>query len=327
MNSSHERWAELKRRMFSATFGALLTTITGKKQRQKQWFVSQLIPPFTLLVTPLDVVKVRLQASKTQHKSTTSAALGSIFRNEGLLSLYRGFLPAMAMSLPGTVIYFVGYERIREGLDGSVLDGPFVPLLAGASARILSAGAVSPLELVRTRMQFAGRDQGRLSVVCAELFAAMKRDGLRPLWKGLQPTLWRDVPFSGIYWLFLEQSRRRLFPRLADDSFERAAASFACGAGSGALAAVLTTPFDVAKTRQQVLFNRSSGSGSFFFPRGLEDAAGLSTLAQLRAIWRAEGATGLMSGVVPRVGKVAPACAIMIGSYELGKHIFREIEH
>ena len=266
------------------------------------------------LVTPLDVVKVRLQA-KQNHPSTLKALL-SIFRNEGLLSLYRGFLPSMAMSLPGTVIYFVGYERIHDGLE-DVIHGPLVPLIAGSSARIMAATAVSPLELIRTRMQFAGREHGRLRIIVSELYTAIKGEGLSPLWRGLRPTLWRDVPFSAFYWLFLEQLRKRSFPKLENESFEKAGASFICGALAGAGAAVLTTPFDVAKTRQQVLFQRG-----FFNTRQAES----STFTQLRQIWREEGAKGLMRGVVPRVGKVAPACAIMVGSYELGKFLFKEME-
>ncbi len=223
----------------------------------------------------------------------------------------------MAMSLPGTVIYFVAYERIHEGIDG-VVHGPLIPLLAGSSARIMAATAVSPLELIRTRMQFAGREHGRLRVICTELFTAIKGEGWRPLWRGLQPTLWRDVPFSAIYWLFLEQLRKRIFPKLENDSLEKAGASFVCGALSGSMAALLTTPFDVAKTRQQVFFKRG-----FFDTKQDRNA---STFAQLRVIWKEEGRQGLMRGVIPRVGKVAPACAIMIGSYELGKFVFKEIE-
>lgn len=293
-------------RVLSATFGALLTTIT---------------------VTPLDVVKVRLQGQLRDDPARfrgTVETLLRIFRREGLLSLYRGFLPSMAMSLPGTVIYFTGYEKMHELIaawgDGAI-PAAVVPLLAGSSARVFAAAAVSPLELIRTRMQFAGQEHGRLRVVVRELAAAMRAEGTRPLWRGLQPTLWRDVPFSAVYWLLLEtltaRVQKMLSPRVAlDEPLPRSAVSFGCGAVAGAIAAAITTPFDVAKTQQQVLFNRVFDPSC---PQGGDRPVSPSTLGQLRDIWRHEGWRGLTRGIVPRVGKIAPACAIMIGSYEFGK--------
>ncbi len=33
------------------------------------------------------------------------------------------------------------------------------------------------------------------------------KDGSKALWKGLPPTLWRDVPFSAIYWMGYEECK------------------------------------------------------------------------------------------------------------------------
>jgi hypothetical protein len=42
-----------------------------------------------------------------------------------------------------------------------------------------------------------------LTMVCTELLPTVQRsiqaEGYRVLWRGLGPTLWRDVPFSGQY--------------------------------------------------------------------------------------------------------------------------------
>jgi solute carrier family 25 protein 39/40 len=49
-----------------------------------------------------------------------------------------------------------------------------------------------------------------------------------------------------------------------------------------------------------------------------------SSRAILRAIVEEEGMRGLFKGIVPRTAKVAPACALMIASYEFFKQLFLE---
>lgn len=264
-------------------------------------------------------MRLQGQLKPEQNRSflTASGAFLKILRTEGWLSLYRGFLPTMAMSLPGTVVYFVGYERVRDGLESrGVVKKELVPLIAGSIARIFAATVVSPIELIRTRMQFKGIEQGKLKPVARELFQSFRKEGMSVLWRGLQPTLWRDVPFSAIYWAILEPSKNFLIKRKNGkvNWLDNTMISFGCGAMSGAFAAAITTPFDVAKTRQQLLLNR---------PIDLSSKCPSSTWIHLKQIWRNEGWQGLTRGMGPRVAKVAPACAIMIGSYEFGKSVFK----
>jgi solute carrier family 25 protein 39/40 len=236
------------------------------------------------------------------------------------------------MAVPATVVYFVGYEQIRNGIQRLEPSLPLRtdvvgPLLAGSSARILAATIISPLELIRTNMQHLGRD-GTIRTVLGQVASASRREGVSILWRGLVPTLWRDVPFSAIYWSGYEVLRARLRPLIVGPRRrprEEAALSFASGALSGALAAFATTPFDVAKTRRQVGISHGSPAHPGYIPSILQEPAGV--FRQLGEIWRSEGPAGLFSGVVPRVFKVAPACAIMIGSYEFGKAFFREAHH
>ena len=48
-----------------------------------------------------------------------------------------------------------------------------------------------------------------------------------------------------------------------------------------------------------------------------------TTLSILRRIREEHGIRGWFTGVVPRVGKVAPACAIMVATFEYGKAFFQ----
>ena len=96
--------------------------------------------------------------------------------------------------------------------------------------------------------------------------------------------------------------------------------SFAAGATSGAIAAFVTTPFDVGKTRQQT-FRHDKGA-KLDSVRGTLPKVVPEEMAMPRFLWhifKTEGASGLFKGWAARCMKVAPACAIMISTYEVGK--------
>lgn len=132
----------------------------------------------------------------------------------------------------------VGYESLRN-LLGAKLDPGIAPLLAGASARVLSATVVSPIELVRTRLQASHAPP--FEVVLRNIRGTVRSRGILTLWKGLPPTLFRDVPFSGIYWASYEALKFRLL-RLSTappTDKTRLSISFISGAVSGTVRPIL----------------------------------------------------------------------------------------
>ena len=58
------------------------------------------------------------------------------------------------------------------------------------------------------------------------------QDGSKALWRGLPPTLWRDVPFSAIYWMGYEECKQSL-ESLKDQSMSDLHVAFLAGALSG----------------------------------------------------------------------------------------------
>jgi hypothetical protein len=78
--------------------------------------------------------------------------MAQIAQREGILNLWRGLTPALVGSLPSTVLYYTGYESLRDILLLHT-QSPYSPMFAGAIARTLVVGLISPLELFRTRMQ------------------------------------------------------------------------------------------------------------------------------------------------------------------------------
>ena len=253
------------------------------------------------------------------------------------------------MAIPANVIYFTGYDSLRSNphspIRKYVSDG-YAPLIAGSIARVAAASVISPVEMFRTRMQAAtsGSGTGVFTETLGGVKSMVRSQGYTSLWRGLTLTMWRDVPFSGIYWWGYEAVRNALTnvrdsqahvlgrPRAnSRDQQDHTATfmdSFIAGAVSGAVASVITTPFDVGKTRQQVLEREPSwkvqAPASSSKSKGLRPEE-LSMPRFLHQIWKEEGAAGLFKGWVPRCLKVAPACAIMISSYEVGKKMARRM--
>ncbi|TVY68900.1 Solute carrier family 25 member [Lachnellula suecica] len=288
---------------------------------------------------------------ETQRKTFNSTfdGLRKIARNEGVTTLWRGLSPTLLMTVPANIIYFTGYDWLRFNQQSPInrlASDNYAPLLAGASARILAAAVVSPIEMFRTRMQ-ASRSTGgaHFAETVAGVGEMVAKNGYTSLWRGLTLTLWRDVPFSGLYWwgyesirgaltearerargrdLRSENSRGRARRRSQsrENHTETFTDSFIAGASSGAVASVVTTPFDVGKTRRQVFVdscNQAAGAQKILAP---EERAMPRFLLH---IFKTEGFSGLFTGWIPRTLKVAPACAIMISCYEVGKRTFRSV--
>jgi solute carrier family 25, member 39/40 len=307
-------------------------------------------------VTPINPVDAVCAVEEVERKTINSTwdGLRKIAQNEGPRTLWRGLSPTLVMAVPANVIYFAGYDWLRTAQQSPLkrtVSENYLPLVAGATARILAAVAVSPIEMFRTRMQAAHHQAsaaGHFRETMDGVREMVASEGVRSLWRGLTLTLWRDVPFSAIYWWGYEYGRnvitdvrgraearsegvefrigrgeekirRRSRSRSRENHTSTLVDSFLAGAGSGAIAAFVTTPFDVGKTRQQVVRHTAES---------LKNAAGGAVRPEDRSmprflwhIFQEQGASGLFKGWGARCLKVAPACAIMISSYEVGKRM------
>jgi len=108
--------------------------------------------------------------------------------------------------------------------------------------------------------------------------------GYLAIFRGLTPTLQRDIPFSGIYWMVYENVNRQMTTYTDTNAPLR---SFISGATGGMVAAFLTTPFDVAKTHIQIHRAIDVGKCHDKVP---------DTLTVLRRLWLDRRLRGLFAG-------------------------------
>uniref|UniRef100_A0A0N5AM09 Solute carrier family 25 member 40 n=1 Tax=Syphacia muris TaxID=451379 RepID=A0A0N5AM09_9BILA len=239
----------------------------------------------SLTMTPLDVIKIRLQQQAhpfvkgtcflyhnglMDHVCTACAdtsgklpcewflrpgnftgtldALIKISKNEGILSLWSGLSPTLVMAVPATVFYYAVYDNLLLWLQTKSPEHLFwLPMIAGGGARTLSTTIISPLEMIRTKMQ---SERLTYTEVGKAISRSVSINGWLGFWRGWAPTIMRDLPFSAVYWTNYEYFKSQLIIKC--DNKLKSFVSFASGAVSGAIAAFVTTPFDVIKTHRQI---------------------------------------------------------------------------
>ncbi|XP_041123061.1 solute carrier family 25 member 39-like, partial [Polyodon spathula] len=243
-------------------------------------------------------------------------AFVKITRYEEVQSLWSGLPPTLVMAVPATVIYFTCYDQLRDFLcSGMGYQGNQVPLVAGALARLGTVTVISLLELIRTKMQSRQLSYRELRV-CIQ--SSVAQDCWLSLWRGWGPTILWDVPFSALYWFNYVLVKAHLCEYSVHEATFMM--SFNASAISGTIAAVMTLPFDVVTTRWQIEL------GNMQTQKVLTKRPS-STWLIMKQIRAESGFQGPFAGSLPRVIKVAPACAVMISSYEFGKTFFQKLNH
>ncbi|KAI9158293.1 Mitochondrial magnesium exporter 1 [Paramyrothecium foliicola] len=280
-----------------------------------------------LLMHSLDTVKTRQQGDPNHPSKYTSLGRSyyTIWRQEGLRrGLYGGWIPALGGSFPGTVMFFGTYEWSKRFLIDHGLQQHLAYLSAGFLGDLAASIVYVPSEVLKTRLQLQGRYNNpyfksgynyRGTVDAARTI--VRSEGALALFHGYKATLYRDLPFSALQFMFWEQFHA--WARVYKQSREIGVPlELLTGAAAGGLAGVITCPLDVVKTRLQTQVNTpvdthhakeinsqkrhiSTSSPSTHRPKpGAIPLHTSSVTTGLRLIYQTEGIAGWFRGVGPR---------------------------
>jgi len=174
-----------------------------------------------MLLQPLDVVRTRLQQPGQVERSAVRVAAG-IYQNEGVRAFWKAAAPTFCRVAPGAALYFSLLQTFQsvppprfavQGRDMGGKEGRQAPYpvwyntACSATARACTAFILSPTTVLKTRMEMSAVPISGLGTAppAANLgMIALARDifrkeGVCAFWRGVIPTLVRDVPFSSIY--------------------------------------------------------------------------------------------------------------------------------
>jgi solute carrier family 25 S-adenosylmethionine transporter 26 len=258
---------------------------------------------------PLDTIKTRMQSSS------------GFMASGGFRGLSAGLKSAAIGSAPGAALFFTTYEGTKQYTlpylqhsfprDRQAAAQPISHMLAASAGEVIACLVRVPTENVKQKMQ-AGLHPTMSSTIRAVL--AHERGVLRGLYTGYATTLMREIPFSLTQFPLYEAGKTSLRTRLNVAELQPWQA--ACvGSAAGAVAAALTTPIDVAKTRMML--------GQTGLPRA---GAVLSLPSVIQSVYRVGGVRGLFAGVQPRVMWIAIGGFVFFGVYEASHKLLVKVE-
>ncbi|KAI8083189.1 mitochondrial carrier domain-containing protein, partial [Gilbertella persicaria] len=148
------------------------------------------------LVTPLEMIKVRQQTELVTHKSQVRKYTGLIQTGSLIIRQEGGLMATVAKQSWGLFVKFSGYTEIKamfqkaSGRSDDTLQ-PWQHMASGGLANVLVGVLNSPPDIVKTRMQ----DAGRLYTSTWDCIKSMARqEGFRSFFRGSWLRIIRVAP-------------------------------------------------------------------------------------------------------------------------------------
>jgi len=174
--------------------------------------------------------------------------------------VYQGVGSVIIATLPSSGAFFTTYEGVKAILSDanskSIVPAPLIHAAASGTAELVSCAILTPAEVIKQNAQMVDNSQRDRPRVNATLQTVQKfRTNPFALWRGYAALAGRNLPFTALQFPMFERIKESI-RRYRDERGIRTHSLFESGmitavsAGTGgSIAAVITTPVDVIKTR------------------------------------------------------------------------------
>jgi solute carrier family 25, member 33/36 len=285
-----------------------------------------------ILLSPLEVIKTRMQSSSGSGGNLSAFQFAKqIAKHEGFVGFYRGLIPHLLGVGPSRAFYFGTYNLIKTyGEDHLGLRGTYLHLGAAAIGSVVSSTVMSPVWVVKTRLklQSSGGEGNVAYRGMADAFVRVyKEEGVRAFYRGLGASYLGVIETALQFAIYGSLKDAVIEYRIAEEqvaiaarmnavsgvgNFETAgkqpkraefkaygdSEAFATSAVSKLIAAVLTYPHEVMRTRMR--------------EERAENPKYKSVLQTFKLILREEGLKGLYGGLGVHMVRTVPNAAILL---------------
>lgn len=188
------------------------------------------------VVTPMEVVKIRLQAQQhsladpleaPKYRNAAHAAY-TIVREEGFATLYRGVSLTALRQATNQGANFTAYQEIKKFAHRMQPDLPELPsyqhMVIGLISGAMGPFSNAPIDTIKTRLQKATAVPGQSAVQRIVAIAAdmWKHEGVSSFYKGITPRVLRVAPGQAIVFAVYERVSglmEKMKPKVNEDDF------------------------------------------------------------------------------------------------------------
>jgi len=257
-------------------------------------------------VTPLDLVKCRLQVDAEKYKNLGNGFKVTIAEG-GARGLFLGWAPTCIGYSAQGLCKFGFYEVFKKlysdiiGEENAYLYMTGLYLAASASAEFFADIALSPMEACKVRIQTS--KVGTFPTTLRAGFPAiLKEQGINGFYKSIVPLWGRQIPYTMMKFACFEKTVVALYdyvvrkPRETCSKGEQLVVTFAAGYIAGVFCAIVSHPADTLVS----YLNKAPGAGL---------GAAVKTL----------GFKGLWAGLGPRIIMIGTLTALQWFIYDAVK--------
>jgi len=195
---------------------------------------------------PLDTIRVRLQGCKAAIKPSYAEICRGILQNKGWFGFYAGIIPPVFLRGISFAVNRWGYKTAKQYTDNTQLIGAF--------AGFCTTWVDTPIFLIKNRVQISNakfKETFRDYIKMARLI--VRAEGIKGLYSGNVANFWVMIPSYVLFYSVYD-------PLMKMGGIP----SWACGAIAVVSCWPAIYPFDVIRTRAQILRKQTRWSRKFF---------------------------------------------------------------
>ncbi|CAL0308760.1 unnamed protein product [Lupinus luteus] len=177
----------------------------------------------SFLISPVELVKIQVQLRDICGKNLSPyrsckgpiRVAKDIWKNEGLVGIYRGLFITIIRDAPSHGVYFWTYEYMKEqlhpGCRKNCDEGLNTMLVAGGCAGVTSWIFCYPFDVVKTRLQAQTPSSLKYKDIVDCFAKIIREEGHGALWRGVETAVARAFVVNAAIFAAYEATLRIMF--------------------------------------------------------------------------------------------------------------------